>query len=103
MANKSIVLLPKYQQILSELGENIRLARLRRKLTAAQVAERAGMSRKSLLRVEQGHPGSGIGQYLNVLKVFGLGKDFLLVAQDDALGRKLQDAGLITKARAPKK
>lgn len=103
MAKKQPVVFPKSEEILSELGENIRLARLRRKLTAAQVAERAGMSRKSLARIEQGHPGAGIGHYLNVLNVFGLERDLLLLAKDDVLGRKLQDADIVTKTRAPKK
>ena len=79
------------------------MARLRRKLSSEQVAERAGMGRSTLVKIEQGHPGAGIGHYLNVLKVFGLEKDFLQLAKDDVLGRKLQDAGLITKKRAPKR
>lgn len=103
MANKTPTLLPRIQGILEELGENIRLARLRRKLSTIQVAERAGMGRTTLVKIEQGHPGVGIGQYLNVLKVLGLEKDFLLVAKDDELGRKLQDANLETAKRAPKR
>jgi transcriptional regulator with XRE-family HTH domain len=103
MANKSPVLFPKGQRLLSELGENIRLARLRRKLSSAQVAERAGMGRSTLVKIEQGHPGVGIGHFVNVLRVLGLEQDFLLLAKDDVLGRKLQDAALATKERAPKK
>lgn len=103
MSNKTPTLLPRIQRILEELGENIRLARLRRKLSTIQVAERAGMGRTTLVKIEQGHPGVGIGQYLNVLKVLGLEKDFLLVAKDDELGRKLQDASLETGKRAPKR
>ena len=103
MANKTPTLLPRIQRILEELGENIRLARLRRKLSTIQVAERAGMGRTTLVKIEQGRPGVGIGQYLNVLKVLGLEKDFLLVAKDDELGRKLQDASLETGKRAPKR
>jgi transcriptional regulator with XRE-family HTH domain len=103
MANKSPVLLPRMKRILAELGENIKLARLRRKLSAEQVAERAGISRSTLNFIEKGYEGVSIGYYLNVLKVFGLEKDILLVAQDDVLGRKLQDAGMSTKERAPKK
>lgn len=103
MANKSSVLLPKTQKILSEFGENIKLARLRRRLSSEQVAERAGMGRSTLIKIEQGHPGVGIGHYLNTLKVLGLDKDFLQVAKDDELGRKLQDAKLIVKKRAPKR
>jgi len=103
MANKTPTLLPKTQKILTEFGENIRLARLRRKLNSEQVAERAGMGRSTLVKIEKGLPGVGIGHYLNVLKVFGLEKDFLQVAKDDELGRKLQDAKLTTKERAPKR
>jgi transcriptional regulator with XRE-family HTH domain len=91
------------KRIMAELGENIKLARLRRKLSAEQVAERAGISRSTLNFIEKGYEGVSIGYYLNVLKVFGLEKDILLVAQDDVLGRKLQDAGMSTKERAPKK
>lgn len=103
MTNKTPTLLPRIQGILEVLGENIRLARLRRKLSTIQVAERAGMGRTTLVKIEQGHPGVGIGQYLNVLKVLGLEKDFSLVAKDDELGRKLQDANLETGKRAPKR
>tara|TARA_R110001592_G_scaffold3347_8_gene18667 strand:- start:3043 stop:3312 length:270 start_codon:yes stop_codon:yes gene_type:complete len=88
---------------MDEVGEQIRLARLRRKLSTSKLAERAGMSRKTLYNIENGYPGVSIGYYLNVLKVLGLEKDILLLANDDELGRKLQDAGMITKERAPKK
>lgn len=95
MANKSPVLFPKDQRILSEVGENIKLARLRRKLSSAQLAERTGISRSTYIKIEKGHAGVGIGHYLNALRVLGLEKDFLLLARDDELGRKLQDANLI--------
>jgi transcriptional regulator with XRE-family HTH domain len=103
MAKKKTILLPKSKKLLEELGENIQLARLRRKLSSEQVAERAGISRPTLVKIEGGHPGVSIGNLLNVLLVLGLEKDLLLVAKDDILGRKLQDAGLIVKKRAPKK
>jgi hypothetical protein len=61
------------------------------------------MGRTTLVKIEQGHPGVGIGQYLNVLKVLGLEQDFLLVAKDDLMGRKLQDANLEPGTRAPKR
>lgn len=103
MANRSPVLLPKMKKIMAELGENIKLARLRRKLSAEQVAERAGISRSTLNFIEKGYEGVGIGYYLNVLRVLGLEKDFLTIAKDDELGRKLQDASLSTRDRAPKR
>lgn len=102
MANSTPVLFPKSQRILSELGENIKLARLRRKLSSAQVAERADIGRSTLVKIEQGHPGVGIGNYINVLRVLGLEQDFLLLAKDDELGRKLQELNIIVKKRAPK-
>ena len=103
MSNKSPVLLPKNKKILLQLGENIRLARLRRKLSSEQVAERAGISRSTLISIEKGYEGVSVGFYLMVLAVLGLEKDFLFLAKDDELGRKLQDANLITKERAPKR
>ena len=96
-------LLPSVQKALLDLGENIRLARLRRKLSAEQVAERANISRKTLWAVETGSPGVAIGTYAQVLFVLGLEKDLIKVAEDDKLGRKIQDAALVVKERAPKK
>ena len=100
---KNIMLLPSVQKALVQLGENIRLARLRRKLTAEQVAERANISRKTLWAVETGSPGVAMGTYAQVLFVLGLEKDLTKVAEDDKLGRKIQDADLVVKERAPKK
>lgn len=104
MANKKILLLPKTQKILVEVGENIKLARLRRKLSSKQVADRANIGRSStLFNIEKGEAGVSIGSYLLVLQVLGLENDFLQLAKDDVLGRKLQDAQMSTKSRAPKK
>ncbi len=88
---------------LSELGENIKLARLRRKLSTEQVAKRAGISRPTLYAIERGRPNVSLGMYFQVLSVLGLSDDLLNVAKDDELGRKLQDAKLIVKERAPKR
>jgi transcriptional regulator with XRE-family HTH domain len=103
MINRKVVLLPKAQNILAEFGENIKLARLRRKLSTTQIAERADISRPTLASIEKGSPGVSMGAYLQVLFVLGLEKDLLRVATDDTLGRKLQDAKLLVKERAPKK
>jgi transcriptional regulator with XRE-family HTH domain len=93
----------KTDKILKGLGENIRLARLRRKLSTQQVAERAGIGRRTLYEIEKGKPSVGIGNYAKVLTVLGLEDDLLNVAKDDVLGRKLQDAKLIIKDRSPKR
>ena len=103
MGRKKPHLLPKTRTVLVALGENIKLARRRRRLTAEQVAERANISRATLWSIEKGSPGASIGTYLQVLFVFGLEKDVLKIARDDVLGRKLQDAKLIVKKRAPKR
>ena len=98
-----MILLPKIEKILQQLGENIKLARLRRKLSAAQVAERANISRSTLWLIEKGASTVTIGSYIQVLFVLGLEQDTLLIAKDDILGRKLQDAQLQIKERAPKR
>lgn len=103
MGRNKTILLPKQKRILSELGENIRLARLRRKLSVDQVAERANISRPTLFAIEKGNASTSLGAYLQVLVVLGLEKDILNVAKDDRLGRKLQDISITTKNRAPKK
>lgn len=103
MKNKKPILLPEIQKILKEFGENIKLARLRRKLSTQQVSERANIFRSTLWRIEKGSPSVAMGTYLQVLFVLGLEKDLLKVGMDDILGRKLQDAKLIVKERAPKK
>jgi transcriptional regulator with XRE-family HTH domain len=97
------ILLPRAQKPISILGENIKLARLRRRFSTQQVAERANISRPTLLSIEKGYPFVSIGAYVKVLFVLGLSEDILEVAKDDILGRKLQDAKLIIKKRAPKK
>jgi len=103
MTKKKIIVLPKAKRILSEMGENIKLARLRRKLSSEQIAERANISRPTLTAIEKGTPSVSMGSYFLVLQVLGLDKDFLKLAKDDELGRKLQDAKLIIRERAPKK
>jgi len=99
---KSNILLPKAQKAASILGENIKLARLRRKYSTQQVSERANISRPTLVSIEKGNPNVSIGAYIKVLFVLGLDKDILNIAKDDELGRRLQDAKLIIKERAPK-
>lgn len=103
MGRKAVVLLPSTERLLQKLGERIQLARLRRTLPAELVAERAGISRASLWAVEKGSPSVAIGIYAQVLMAIGMEEDLLLVAKDDELGQKLQDAKLPTRRRAPKK
>ena len=95
MNSKKQIIFPKYQILLEQLGENIKLARKRRKLTAIQVAERADVARTTLYLIEKGNPRVAIGAYFNVFKVLGLQDDFSKLAADDVFGRKLQDLALL--------
>ena len=96
-------LLPKDKRILNQLGENLKLARLRRKFSAEMVAERARISRTTLWNIETGKSTTSIATLLQVLSVYGLEKDILKLAEDDILGRKIQDAKLNVGKRASKK
>jgi transcriptional regulator with XRE-family HTH domain len=103
MGRDKVILLPPNQRILKKLGENMKLARLRRKLSSAMVAQRANISRPTVLAIETGSTGVSVGTLVQVLFVLGLEKDLLKVASDDELGRKLQDAELEVKDRAPRR
>jgi len=102
MKARNTILLPRAQKPISALGENIKLARLRRKFSAEQVAERANISRPTLVSIEKGNPNVSIGAYVKVLSVLGLENDIMEVANDDKLGRKLQDAKILVRKRAPR-
>ena len=103
MPKKSVVLLPETENILAPMGEQIKLARLRRRISATLVAERAGISRATLVSIEKGAPSVAIGCYAAVLHALNyMDKDLLLVAKDDELGRKLQDLGLMVNKRVRK-
>lgn len=104
MPKKTIVLLPETEKILEQMGLQIKYARLRRKLTSELVAERAGISRATLVSIEKGSPSVAMGCYAAVLHALNyMGKDLLLVAKDDELGRKLQDLDLPVRKRAPRR
>ena len=86
-------------QDLRTVGEQIRLARLRRNLSMEQIAERSSCSVPSLASVESGKPTVSIGIYLRVLYALGLHKDILKIAAEDPLGRNLQDMNLTMKRK----
>ncbi|HZW77438.1 MAG TPA: helix-turn-helix domain-containing protein [Flavobacteriaceae bacterium] len=95
MRKKSPTLLPKHQRILAAMGEQLKLARKRRKLTTQQVAERAGISRTTLSSIEKGDPSVAMGSYFNVLRTLNLEQDILKLAADDEFGQKLRDLELL--------
>ena len=92
------------EEILKIMGEQIKLARLRRDLSAELVAERAGISRSSLWKVESGNPAVAMGIYAAVLHALNnMDKDLLLIARDDEMGRRMQDLELLTRRRASRR
>ncbi|MGN6163146.1 MAG: helix-turn-helix transcriptional regulator [Flavisolibacter sp.] len=97
MRTKKAVVFPAHMKMLQQMGENLKLARKRRKLTTLQVAERAAINRSTLVEIEKGNPSVSMGAYFNTLWVLGLQNDILKLAADDEYGRKLQALTLITK------
>ncbi len=104
MKKRTILLFPDTIKILEQMGEQIKLARLRRNLSVELVSERANISRATLWSIEKGSPSVAIGYYAAVLHALNdMDKDLLLIAQDDKLGRTIQDLNLTTRRRATKK
>lgn len=103
MARTLPSLLPRLSRVLRAMGDRVRRARLRRAYPAEIVAQRAGISRMTLMRVERGDPAVALGIYARVLQALGLEADLEHIAADDELGRKLQDAALGERARAPRR
>jgi transcriptional regulator with XRE-family HTH domain len=96
-------ILPALERILRGVGDKLKAARLRRRYSADMVAQRAGIARATLFRIEQGDPGVAFGNYARVMQALRLEKDLNLLAADDELGRKLQDAEIGVRARAPRR
>src|ERR1700691_6679427 len=103
MARTGPSLLPRVSRLLRSYGENLQLARLRRRYSAETVAQRAGISRKTLSKVEKGDSAVALGIYARVMQVLRLEEDLAKLAVDDPLGQKLQETGLSPKRRAPKR
>lgn len=97
-------IVPATENILKTMGGQIKLSRLRRDLSAELVAERAGISRASLWKVESGNPAVAIGIYAAVLHALGnMDRDLALVAKDDEMGRQMQDLNLMTRKKASRR
>lgn len=103
MAKKTAPLLPSVDELLQRFGERLRLARLRRRLPAKQVAERAGMSPMTLRSLERGGSGVTMGAYLAVMQVLGIERDLELLASADPVGRELQDSRLSPTASSKRR
>lgn len=95
-------ILPSLRRKMEKMGEQIALARLRRNLSVNLVAERAGISRTTLWAIENGSPNVAFGSYAKVLLALNLADDLLLIAQDDIVGKRMQDLKLPVRKRATK-
>ncbi|WP_027406848.1 helix-turn-helix domain-containing protein [Anaerovibrio sp. RM50] len=101
---KKIVLTPSIQRILQRMGEQIKLARLRRDIPVEVIADRAGLWRTTVWAIEKGSPSVSMGAYAKVLHAIeGMDKDLLLICKDDIKGRLMQDMGLTIAHRASKR
>jgi transcriptional regulator with XRE-family HTH domain len=96
-------LLPGLSRALASFGARLKAARLRRRYSAEMVAQRAGIARATLHRVEMGDAGVSLGNYARVMQALRLEEDLHQLANDDKLGRKLQDAAMSGRARAPRR
>lgn len=103
MGRKEIIVMPQTQKLLSNLGERIKLARLRRKLSIMLVSQRAGISRATLWKIENGDSSVSIGAYAAVLNAIGMAGELENVIREDILGRTLQDLDLPLRKRAPRR
>jgi transcriptional regulator with XRE-family HTH domain len=102
MAKKIAPLLPSTEELLSQLGDRLQVARLRRRLSAKQVAERAGMTPITLRSLERGGSGVTMGAYLSVMQVLCIEQDLNLLGKSDPLGRELQDSSLLRRTKTKK-
>nr|WP_092355096.1 helix-turn-helix transcriptional regulator [Collimonas sp. OK242] len=103
MPKPATILYPSSARALLALGRRMKDARLRRRFSAETVAARAGITRQTLTKIESGAASVTMGNYFQVLVVLGLDKDMNSVASDDVLGRRLQDAELPQRQRAPRR
>lgn len=90
---------------LRKLGQDINNARRRRRITAQLMAERAGLSRSTIGKIEKGDPTTSMSSYGAVLFVLGMEKRLsdLVDSMHDLVGRRLEDENLPQRVRIPHK
>lgn len=100
----SVVLPIPVRRTLRKLGHDIQNARLRRRITTALLAERAGISRTTLYKIEKGEAGVALGLYAVVLFVLGVNDKLanLLDVTTDSLGLDLAEEQLPKRIRFKK-
>lgn len=96
-------LFPLTQRRAEALGERLRLARRRRRMSLEDLAKRVDVNRETLARLERGDLTTSINVLARVLAVLGLEEDLDLLAGDDELGQRLQDIRLRRPRSSPKR
>lgn len=91
MSRPARPLFPQTQRHAEALGERLRLARRRRRMSLAEMAKRVGVTRDTLSRLERGDLSTSVAVLAQALSVLGMEEDLDLLAADDELGRRLQD------------
>ncbi len=94
MSKQTLPTFPRYKRTAEALGDRLRLARLRRRISETEMAERVGVSRMTIYKLERGDLSVGLGILVRALGVLGLDADLDLLARDDELGRRLQDVSM---------
>jgi transcriptional regulator with XRE-family HTH domain len=92
------------KRALAKLGQDIRSARLRRRITTTVMAERAFITRTTLRKIENGSPGVSLGIYATVMFVLGLTPRLADLAdtRSDEVGLQLEDERLPKRIRQPR-
>jgi len=90
---------------LRKLGHDIRDARRRRRIPVAIAAQRASISRTTLVKIEKGDPGVALGIYATVLFVMGMVARLSDLAdpKNDEVGRQLEEEHLPQRIRGARK
>jgi transcriptional regulator with XRE-family HTH domain len=99
MSNRSLPTYPRHARLAQGLGERLRAARVRRRLSATEMAERMGITRPTLARLEEGDLSVGLGVLVRALGVLGAEDDLAKILEDDEIGRRIADASITTKRR----
>lgn len=95
---------PELADQLKRLGQNIRVARKRRRITLQQLAESALTSKATVIRLEQGEGRVSLAILAQVLWVLGLHKQIgeLVEPKNDEYGAMLELSRLPKRVRNPR-
>lgn len=93
---------PRARARTAALGERLRLARLRRRISQTEMAARVGVSRTTILRLERGEPAVALAVLVRSLSVLGLEADLDRIVDHDEIGSRLRDLELPVRPRRRK-